>query len=197
MSTTRSNLNLTRRTTLAGLAAGGLGVAVGGRRSGTAQEMSLADHPMTGMWLALGNPPRRGQDPQFPAPSLFATDGTVILGFVPAEIGMEGDIQFTGSPMGVWEPHDDHTAHFTVVQVLADKTGKLVGTVTIDGHPSTDDGGLTFSDDGVLNTVTIRDAAGAVLTVIPPGTAGTPVTGIRMRVGNAGFSGEENATPVP
>jgi len=118
--------------------------------------------------------PSRAADPQFPAPSLFTADGTVLLGFIPAQIGMDADLQFSGAPMG-----------------------NLVGSVTIDGHPSTTDCGQTFSDDGVLNTVTIRDAAGTVLTVIPPGTAGTPVPGIRMPVDNPGFPGDDAATPVP
>ena len=73
-----------------------------------ATTLTTADHPLMGMWLAMANPARRGQDPQFAAPSHFAADGTCILGFVPAEIGREGDIQYTGSPMGVWEPYDDH-----------------------------------------------------------------------------------------
>jgi hypothetical protein len=73
----------------------------------------------------------------------------------------------------------------------------LVGSVTIDGHPRVDEDGATFVDDGSLVTVTIRDAAGAVVVVVPPGTPGRPVTAVRMRVGNPGFPGEEDATPVP
>ena len=159
----------TRRTALAGLGAGGIGLAVAtgrGQTARAAQTMSTADHPMQGMWLAMANPPRRGVDPQFPAPSLFAADGTVILGFVPAEIGMDDALQFSGSPMGVWEPYDERTAHFTVVQVLADATGKLAGSITIDGHPRASEDGLSFTDDGSLVTVTIRDAAGAVVRVV-------------------------------
>jgi hypothetical protein len=159
--------------------------------------MSTADHPLMGMWLAMANPARRGVDSQFPAPSLFAADGTVVLGFVPAEIGMSGDIQFPGSPMGVWEPYDERTGHFTAVQAIADKTGALIGSVTIDGHPKVSEDGLSFIDDGSLVTVTIRDPTGAVVTVVPPSTDGPPVTGIKMRVGNPGFPGEEDATPVP
>lgn len=197
MSTSDVRASLTRRTALAGLSAGSLGVALGTQRSRAAQAMSTADHPLMGMWLAMANPARRGVDRQFPAPSLFAADGTVILGFVPAEIGMEGDIQYTGSPMGVWEPYDEQTGHFTVVQVLADKTGALVGSVTIDGHPKVSEDGMSFIDDGSLVTVTIRDPTGKVVTVVPPGTDSPPVTAIKMRVGNPGFPGEENATPVP
>jgi hypothetical protein len=197
MSTTRADRFVSRRTALAGMGAGGIGFTLGARSSRAAQATSTADHPLMGMWLAMANPARRGQDPQFPAPSLFAADGTVILGFVPAEIGMEGELQYTGSPMGVWEPYDEQTGHFTAVQVLADKTGKLIGTVTIDGHPKVSADGTSFIDDGSLVTVTIRDPAGSVIAVIPPSTGGPPVTAIRMQVGLPGFPGEEDATPVP
>jgi hypothetical protein len=195
MSTSR-NTAVNRRTALAGLGAGGLGIALATGSAGAAQTMSTADHPLTGMWLAMANPPGQRDDPQFPAPSLFAADGTVILGFVPAALGMDGKIQFTGSPMGVWEPYDEQTGHFTVVQAIADMTGALVGSVTIDGHPKVSDDGMSFSDDGSLVTVTIRDPTNAVVTVIPP-AAGRPVTGIKMQVGIPGFPGEESATPVP
>ena len=197
MATSRIGRSVSRRAALTGVGAVGVGAALGTPSTRAAQAMSTADHPLMGMWLAMANPARRGQDPQFPAPSLFAADGTVILGFVPAEIGMEGEIQYTGSPMGVWEPYDEQTGHFTVVQVLADKTGTLAGTVTIDGHPKVSEDGTSFIDDGSLVTVTIRDPAGAVVTVIPPNTDGPPVTAIKMRVGNPGFPGEEDATPVP
>jgi hypothetical protein len=186
---------VSRRTALAGLGAAGLVLALGARGAYAAQAISTAAHPLTGMWLAMANP-ARAEDPKFPAPSLFATDGTVVLGFVPAEIGMNGAIQFPGSPMGVWEPYDEHTGHFTAVQAIADMTGKLVGSVTIDGHPHVSDDGAAFVDDGSLVTVTIRDAAGKVVTVVPPGTPGRPITGIKMRVGAPGFPGEENATPI-
>jgi hypothetical protein len=158
--------------------------------------MSTAEHPLTGMWLAMANP-ARAEDAKFPAPSLFAEDGAVILGFVPAEIGMDGNIQYPGSPMGVWEPYDERTGHFTAVQAIADMVGKLIGSVTIDGHPQVSEDGMTFIDDGSLVTVTIRDPAGGVVTVAPPGTPGRPITAVKMRVGNPGFPGEESATPVP
>lgn len=99
--------------------------------------------------------------------------------------------------MGVWEPYDERTGHFTAVQAIADITGKLVGSVTIDGHPRVSEDGATFVDDGSLVTITIRDAAGAVVTVVRPGTPSPSGTAVRMRVGNPGFPGEEDATPVP
>jgi hypothetical protein len=196
MSTSDRHASFNRRTAVAGLGAGGLGVALGARSGRAAQAMSTADHPLMGVWLAMANPPRRDQDPQYPAPSIFAADGTVVLSFVPAQINMQGELQFTGSPLGVWEPYDEQTGHFTVVQVLADKEGNLAGSLTIDGHPKVNADGLSFTDDGSLVTVTIRDPTGKVVNVIPP-AKGTPVTAIKMRVGNPGFPGEEDATPVP
>ena len=196
MSTADSRTSLTRRTALAGLGAGSLGIALGNQSGRAAQTMSTADHPLMGVWLAMANPPRRDQDPQYPAPSIFAADGTVILSFVPAHINMTGDLEYSGSPLGVWEPYDEQTGHFTVVQVLVDKTGALAGSLTIDGHPQVGADGTTFTDDGSLVTVTIRDPTGKVVNVIPP-TKGTPVTAIKMRVGNPGFPGDETATPVP
>jgi hypothetical protein len=102
---------VSRRTALAGLGAGSLGLALGARTAGAAPALSTADHPLTGVWLAMANP-ARADDPKFPAPSLFAADGTVILNWVPAEIGMDGHVQFLGSYMGVWEPYDERTGHF-------------------------------------------------------------------------------------
>jgi hypothetical protein len=185
-----------RRTALAGLGAGSLGLALGTRSAGAAPALSTAVHPLTGVWLAMANP-ARAEDPKFPVPSVFAADGTVVLNWVPAEIGMDGQLQFLGSYGGIWEPYEEHTGHFTAVQSMADPTGKFVGTVTVDGHPHVSEDGLTFVDDGSLNTVTICDAAGAVVSVVPPGTPERPITGTKMRVGNPGFSVEEDATPIP
>jgi len=189
---------VSRRTALAGLGAGGLGFALATtNRQTAAAALSTADHPLMGVWLAMANPSGGDQDPQFPAPSIFAADGTVVLGFVSAQLNMQRDIQFGSPPLGVWEPYDAQTGHFTAVQALADKTGALIGSLTIDGHPKVSDDGTSFVDDGSLVTLTIRDPAGKVVNVIPPGTPGRPVTAIKMRVGNPGFPGEENATPVP
>ena len=196
MTSSHGRTTVSRRTALTGLGAGGLAVALGTRSVQGQGALSTANHPLTGMWLAMANP-ANAQNPPFAAPSLFAADGTVVLSFIPADIGMDDKLLFQGSPMGVWEPYDERTGHFTAVQALADATGKLVGSVTIDGHPKVSEDGLTFIDDGSLVTITIRDAAGKVVTVVPPGTPGRPVTATKMRVGNAGFPGDEMATPTP
>ena len=61
MRTERHDKSVTRRTALAGLGAGGLGLTLATGRARTAraaQEMSTADHPLMGMWMAMANPAR-------------------------------------------------------------------------------------------------------------------------------------------
>jgi hypothetical protein len=196
MTSSPSGRSLSRRSAIAGIGAGGLVASLGPQRSGAAQGMTTADHPLTGTWLAMANP-ARPESPQTPVPSLFNADGTVVLGFVPADINMDGDIQYVGPAIGVWEPYDEQTGHFTAVQPLADKSGAFAGSVTIDGHPHVNEDGMSFIDDGSLVTITIRDPSGAVVMTVPPGSPGRPVTATKMRVGVPGFPGEEDATPVP
>jgi hypothetical protein len=195
MSRLNSKPSVSRRAALAGVSADGLGVALGIRSSRSAQAMSTADHPLTGVWLAMANPPLP-DDPQVAAPSIFGADGTVLLMFPLTQAGPQG-VQFTSAYVGTWEPYDEQTGHFTATQMLSDAAGTFLGTVTVDGHPKVTDDGMSFIDDGALVTVTIRDATGVVVNVIPPTTGGRPVTAIKMRVGNPGFPGEEGATPVP
>src|SRR4029079_7297072 len=72
-----------RRSALAGLGASGVVLALAGQVAHAASVLTTTTHQLTGMWVSMANP-NRAEDPQFPAPSLFAADGTVVLGFVPA-----------------------------------------------------------------------------------------------------------------
>lgn len=199
MTTNNDPGTVTRRSAIAGLGAAGLGVAIVSSMRSTAAQSAVADysnHPLTGMWLAMANP-GLPESPQFPAPSYFGPDGTVVLAFPVADVGQQG-LVFQSSPVGVWVPYDDQTGHFTAVQTLSAPDGAFVGSVTIDGHPLVSDDGMTFIDDGSLVTVTIRDATGAVVVVVPPGTPSPPVTATRMAVGAPGFPGTPaDATPTP
>jgi hypothetical protein len=184
---------LSRRTALAGLGAGGIGMALATRgHMAAAQDTAtdLASHPLTGTWLAMANP-ALPENPQFPAPSLFSADGSVLLMFPVTDVGPQGVVSQSAA-VGVWEAYDEHRGHFTATQLLSGMDGTFLGSVTIDGFPLVSDDGQTFIDDGSLVTVTIRDAAGAVLQVVPPGTPARPVTAIRMSVGSPGFP---EATP--
>ena len=182
---------LNRRTALAsaGAFAGVLGLNSRVDRAAAQEAPSdLADHPLTGTWLAMANPAARPDDPQFPAPSLFAADGTVLLVFPATQVGPRG-VVFNAPVMGVWEADDERRGHFTAVQLLSDANGGSLGSITIDGYPEVSEDGQTFIDDNSKVMITIRDAGGAVVEQILPTGAptGRPVTAIRMGVGTPGF----------
>lgn len=183
LSTPTEKPALTRRTALAGLGAGGLGLTLATR--GTAAQdapVDLSGHPMAGMWLVTV--------PGVPAPSETANmsaDGTVVQFGQVVGVGPDGALQFTSPGSGVWEPDGDRGLHFTVVRSLTDATGVFVGTTTVDGYPVASEDGLTFSDDGSRVRVTIRDAAGAVTAVLGEDGSLPPVSGVRMAPGNPGF----------
>jgi hypothetical protein len=180
----------------AGVLAATLGLA-GSASPVHAQDANLADHPLTGTWLAMANS-LLPEDPQFPAPSLFAADGTVLLVFPASQVGPQGPF-FNAPVMGVWEPDSDRRGHFTAVQLMAAADGTFLGSVTIDGYPEVSEDGQTFIDDGSQVMLTIRDATGAIVDqIVPTGQpAGRPVTGVRMGVGEPGFpAGVPAGTPT-
>ena len=186
-----------RRSVLLSAASGALtGALTLGRSPGVAARqgtVSLADHPMTGTWLAMAN-----QAPgaaQVPVPSYLGADGTVLLVFPPTQVGMQG-VEFVSPYMGTWEAETARRAHFTATQLLSDANGAFLGSVTVDGHPEASEDGQRFVDDNTLVMVTIRDAAGAVLQQVS-GAGAPPVTGIRMAAGAPGFpEGATGATPA-
>jgi len=142
----------------------------------------------------MANPPLPDA-PQVAAPSLFGTDGTVLLMLPLTQVDRQG-VVFNSAAVGTWEPDSDRRGHFTAVQVLSDSAGTFLGTTTIDGYPEVSEDGQTFVDDGSKVIVTIRDATGAIVNqIMPTGQpAGRPVTGMRMGVGVPGFP-EETSTP--
>lgn len=184
-----------RRQLLAAMGGSGLALALAASPSRLlAQDTpDYSDHPLTGMWLAMANP-ALPENPQFPASSLFDANGDVFLSFPPIDVGADGPV-IQSSPLGVWEPYDDQTGHFTVVQTMSALDGTFVGSVTIDGYPSVQPDGMTFIDRIDLTHVTIRDANGAIVAEPPPDATGRPVTGMRMAVGAAGFPGADAAPP--
>jgi len=192
---------VSRRGALAGIGAGSLGAALGlaaapGRAAAQdATTADLADHPLTGVWLAMANPPLP-DDPQFPAPSVFAADGTVLLVFPLTQAGPQG-VAFNSPVVGTWQPDSDRRGHFMAVQTLSDAAGAYLGTVTIDGYPEVGADGQTFIDDGSQAVITIRDVAGAVVQQMPA-VGARPVTAIRMGPGQPGFPPTADAaTPAP
>lgn len=121
--------------------------------------------------------------------------GSTVLSFPLSQRGANG-VVFTSPFVGTWEPYDAQTGHFTAVQTVTDIDGTVLSVVTVDGHPKVNADGMTFEDDGQLNTVTIRDAAGSVIAVVPPGTpVDRSVTATRMSPGVSGFP-EDQGTPA-
>ncbi len=179
---------LSRRAALGRVAAVGAAIGLGSRVGRVAAQDTtldaLAGHPLLGNWLAMANPLVPG-DPPVPTPSIFAADGSVVLAFAVSQAGPQG-VTFQSAALGTWEPDGERTGHFTAVQVLSDANGAFLGTVTIDGHPTVSEDGQSFVDDAPETTVTIRDPAGAVMTVIP-GDSSPPVRRSRMGVGSPGF----------
>ena len=90
----------------------------------------------------------------------------MLLIFPPTQVGPQG-VVFNAASSGPGKPTTSGAVHFTAVQVLSDATGTFLGTVTIDGYPEVSEDGQTFIDDGSRVTVTIRDAAGAIVDQIP------------------------------
>lgn len=194
--------NLNRRVALSGVGAfAALLGASGALRPAAAQPdpaSDLSGHPLAGTWMASANPPLP-DDPQFPAPSLFAADGTVLLVFPPSQVGPQG--LFLNAPvMGTWEPDGDRRGHFTAVQLMSAPDGTFLGSVTIDGFPKVSEDGMTFIDDGSRTTITMRDAAGMIVNQIVPNgqPADRAVTGVKMGVGTPGFPEmSADASPTP
>ncbi len=187
-----SPTGMNRRTALAhaGVAAAALGLS---NRAGhaAAQETppgALARHPIVGVWNVT--------TPAGPSLAVFFADGTNIQGLPATQTGPSG-VTFVGPQVGTWEPTGPRTIHFTGVQLHSDAAGVFTGTVTIDGYPEVSEDGQTLVDDQSRVTITIRDAAGAIVQEIP-GVGAPPVTGVRMGVGSPGFSkAAGEATPAP
>lgn len=183
-----------RRAALAGAGAAAIGLA--GIRAARAQDTDLTDHPLTGTWLAMANPPGP-DDPQFPAPSLFAADGSVLLIFPTSQVGPQG-LFFNAPVTGTWEAETDQRGHFTAVQLMSAPDGTFLGSVTIDGHPEVSADGMSLIDDGSRTMITMRDATGVIVNQIMPNgqPAGRPVTAVKMGVGVPGFADDSEATPT-
>jgi hypothetical protein len=190
---------VSRRAAVAGIGAAGLGLAVAARPADAVeaevpyQIMSLADHPLVGVWLVMVPTPT-SPDTTFAVTSVYGADGSVIHSFPVTEAGPDG-VRFRGAAIGTWEAVDERTGHFTTVQALSDADGAFIGTLTLDGHPTVSEDGQTFEDRGTANLVTIRDESDAIVAEIPGNPQ--PARGYRMSPGNPGFpDGPPQATPT-
>jgi hypothetical protein len=180
MFTRRSSDSVSRRAALAGLGAGGLGLALTApARSAAAESSSLADHPLTGAWLITL--------PGGVAPSFFGTDGTVLLACPTCEQNAAGQIIYSTSALGTWESANDRVAHVNVVQVLTDSSGGFVGTRSLRWNPYVTVDGQSFVCDGTSMRVYLRDSSNTVIAIRGEEGDLPSLSGVRMSPGSHGF----------
>ncbi len=192
MKTQQPSHAVSRRTTLAALAGGGLGLALAtGSRAASAQDGGMVDHPMVGVWLAI--------TPDGPAPAFFMADGSFIGSSAPVNFGPDGALTFVSSQNGTWEPdpNNERGIHFTTVQSTRDATGAMTGTITVNGYPVASEDGQSFYDDGTRVRITIRDASDTVTMVLGEDGSLPPVFGNRMAPGAPGFQEGTPAAGTP
>lgn len=183
MDETTIDRRVSRRTALAGLGAGGVGLAMtAAYQRSAAQDATpdMASHPMVGTWLT-------GRSAADIDVTYWAPDGTMIVSGNLVSVGQNGALGFSNIPMGVWEPVSESGIHFTFTAANFDAAGNYTGNATVDGYPVASDDGSTFWDDGSQVRVTIRDATGAVVQVIGEDGSVPGIGGVRMVPGNAGY----------
>lgn len=154
MTTQSSSQLVSRRSTLAVLAGGGLGLAItAAGRSATAQDATseMATHPVLGTWAVAFEPAKPAQH--------------VVLITFHADGSMVWSHPFGGIGIGVWTATGDRAVDsMTRFQNIADTAGAYVpGTVTTWSS-------FTVEDDDTLSeraVVEVRDAQGAVVATFP------------------------------
>jgi hypothetical protein len=200
MTTHQKHFPVSRRTALAGLGAGSLGLALTAR-SGVAQDAAadaMANHPIVGAWLTM-NP----GDPPSASPVSFTADGVMTVAWAPSYVDPQLGTVFQGTAIGAWEPTGERSIRFTIVQALSDADGAYLGTFTLEGYPEVSEDGRTFLDDGTRAKATVRDANNTVTFEAGGGEGEAPMTppvpARRIQAGDAGFpEGTPTAgTPAP
>ena len=179
MTTPQRASSVSRRTALAGLGAGGLGVALAATtRHAAAQDAATerAAHPLVGTWMT-------GTSPADFAVAHWDADGNMTNNGLFALPGPDGSVIHSNPFAGVWEPDGDHGIHITMMALTYDAAGAVTGTITVDGYPVATEDGNSFWDDGTRAVVTLRDATGAVIQEIATVPA---VAGVRMMPGKPG-----------
>ena len=184
---------VTRRSALAGLGAGGIGLALASAaRPANAQDAApdLANHPVVGAWRAI--------TPGGPSLIIFHPDGTSVFiipaNFTDPELGVVSQT----AEVAVWEPTGERSIHYTSSWLRSDANGTFLGFSTVEGYPSVSEDGQILNDDLSQVKITNRDADGVIVEEISPAGA-PPVIAYRMTVGSPGFPETTPAagTPTP
>ncbi len=182
MSTSNTAAMVSRRVALAGLGAGGLGVALAAAGRPVAAQgpaADLATHPIVGICLS-------GRAPNDIAVSHWGPDGSMSTNLPTVGVGANGKITYSDPAMGSWVPISERGIHFIFTNRTYDATGALTGYFTVEGHPVAGEDGMTFWDDAVKATVTIRDANGVVIRSFGGDGSVPPGGGVRLVPGKSG-----------
>ena len=174
---------VSRRTALAGLGAGGLGLALAQTNAARAAAQDaatdLAHHPLVGTWLS-------GTSSNDIGLNYWGPDGSMTLQtiIVPVPGESEGSFTYNDQAMGVWEPISERGIHITFTWATRDATGVPISSTTVEGFPVASEDGMSFLDDGTKVVVTLRDPTGTVTQVI---NTVPRVIGVRVRPGKPGY----------
>lgn len=151
--TSQTDHPISRRSALAGLGAGGIGLALANAaRPANAQDASptsLADHPFVGAWIVDRNP----DDPtEIPTYNVVTSDGTII--------------DPTVGGVGVWKATGPDTADFTLTGTITELSAYFLvrGSITVEegGEHATNTYSSTIvAADGTVMEETTASAAGA------------------------------------
>jgi hypothetical protein len=156
MTTHSRRHSVSRRSALAGLGAGGLGLALA-IREGTAAAQDgdgdLAGHPLVGTWAVL--------TPGGVVPQTHGPDGSMIAAFPPNYVDPMLGLTFQGPALGRWESTGAHGGRFTFIQALSDDAGASVGTWQLAGDLEASEDGQTWV--GTPSRIIVRDVANAVI----------------------------------
>lgn len=139
--------SLSRRSAIAGLGAGGLGLAFSSRSVAAATPgLTTAGHPLVGTWfLTTSSANPTDADDLF----ILHADGTYI------EANADGSVR-----LGVWEPTSATTATLTITAYSRDASGASAGGITLrltitlnpDGNSYTAEGTIELTaSDGSLS----------------------------------------------
>ena len=175
MNKSTTDRSVSRRTALAGLGTGGLGLALAATvRPAAAQEGAgdLAAHPLVGTWAVMA--------PDGVIPQIHGPDGSVVVAFPPNSVDPTRGLSFQGPALGRWEADGERSGRFAAIQALSDAGGAFVGTLLFEGGIEVSADGQTWVGGGSTPLrVIVRDAANNV-TFDQVQSGGPPVSATRI-----------------
>ena len=184
MVTQRSSTSVSRRAALAGLGAGGAGLAVAAStRSVHAEGAAMAAHPLAGAWLVSTSPSMAT------AICTLNQDGTALVALPVCEDNGSGTVAYTTPGIGTWQSEGSRGGYVNVVQVLSHATGALIGTRSTHYFPVVGEDGKSFTAEGRFTRVVVRDSTGELIKIIGEDGELSEISGVRMSPGSPGFPG--------